>query len=397
MTFIQEVVFSRCSYIQCDEASLPWSDFCVGWLSLSGIIPSCRPDIIPSVSSYAQVMQLILSYHKAGSPSSLPDLLSLLENHRSARATDPRDKVCGFLGLYEEKGTRVYGIVPDYRRTVSETFFDSARRITEHDPTLNILGVPRLVLQCRMDGLPSWAPDWSADVFASSLRTRMIDGAHVYDFDAVSVHETPKHVDIHDKTLELSGNCFDEAIAVEYVADPYFKSDKGSERLRLTAAASIFHTIALGLDWLLVSGELSEKKYPDGQNAFEPFVRTIYLDDFSGLYSAGEVTEYYGNLYIPFYLLSKESKMRSPGLKQVDNSHHTTWRRYLWSTWMPSTSSPFIKLFRTRSLRQSQSPLLPSSSTACHYQRYIKGIIGIQKTFQSRRMRSYALAPSRRR
>ncbi|KAH8777577.1 hypothetical protein F5883DRAFT_639635 [Diaporthe sp. PMI_573] len=145
----------------------------------------------------------------------------------------------------------------------------------------------------------------------------MIDGAHVYDFDAAKVHETPKHVDIHDKTLKLSGNCFDEVIAVGYVADPYFKSDKGSEHLRLTAAASIFHMIALGLDWLLIPGELSEKKYPNGQNAFESFVRTIYLDDFSGLYSADEVTEYYGNLYIPFYLLSKESKMRSPGLSKM--------------------------------------------------------------------------------
>jgi hypothetical protein len=61
----------------------------------------------------------------------------------------------------------------------------------------------------------------------------MIDGTHVYDFDAAKVHEAPKHVDLHGKTLELSGNCFDEAIAVGYVADPYFESDKGSEHLRL--------------------------------------------------------------------------------------------------------------------------------------------------------------------
>lgn len=315
---IQEVVLARQSYIHCGEASLPWLDFCIGWLSLGRIIPGHRPDIVPSVSSYAQVMQLILSYHKMGDSSIQPELLSLLENHRNSRATDPSDKVYGFLGLCEQKGTQIHGFVPDYRRTVSETFFDAAKTIIEHDQILHILGVPREDYQSRMDGLPSWVPDWSTYVFASSLSSRTVDGAYLYSFDAAKVHEVPKHAAVHGKSLELSGRCFDEVVAVGCVADPYFKKDKGSDHLRLIVSASIFHLIALGLDWLLLSGGASGRRYPNGQSAFDAFVRTIYLDDFSGRYSAEEVTEYYRRLYMPFYVLSKDSKIRSPWLSTMN-------------------------------------------------------------------------------
>lgn len=259
-------------------------------------------------------MQLILSYHKMEGSSMPPDLLSLLENHRNSRATDPRDKVYGFLGLCEQKGTQIHGFVPDYRRTVTATFFDAAKKIIEHDPILHILGVPREDSQCCVDGLPSWVPDWSTYAFASSLSSRTVDGAYLYNFDAAQVHEVPKHAAVHGKSLELSGSYFDEVIAIGYVADPYLKQDTASDHLRLMVTASILYLIALGLDWVLLSGAASGREYPNGQSAFDAFVRTIYLDDFSGLYSAEEVTEYYRRFYMPFYVLSKDSKIRSPWL-----------------------------------------------------------------------------------
>ncbi|KAI3323029.1 heterokaryon incompatibility protein-domain-containing protein [Xylariaceae sp. AK1471] len=302
---IQEVTLSRQAYLQCGNSSLPWIDFCVGFLSLNQTFLMYRPDIVPSISSYTQAMQLILSYHKAGASFSDLDFPALLENHRVARTTDARDKIYAFLGLYELKSGRSHNIIPNYRGTVTEIFVNVAKEIVEQSKTLDILGVPRQDSQNRVDGLPSWVPDWSSNNFATSLTCRTIDGSYLFTFDAAKTPEVPAQAKTQDWTLQLCGFCFGEVTEVGYLADLHFKQEDDTSHARLSPVSSTINSIALLRNWLTVSRGLSKRKYPNGQNAFEAFVRTIYLDHFSSSYSVDEAVNYYRCLYDPSYVLGK--------------------------------------------------------------------------------------------
>ncbi|KAK1752747.1 heterokaryon incompatibility protein-domain-containing protein [Echria macrotheca] len=298
---IQEVVLARQAYLHSSDASLPWLEFSVGILALSPVFLSFRPDILPSVSSYAQTVQLILSYHKAGASSTNLNLLALLENHRVAQASDARDKVYAFLGLYEElTGQYCHGIVANYHCTPREAYIAAARNIIAQTRNLDILGVPRQPLDRRMSELPSWVPDWSAYDLASSLSYRTIDSVYLFHFDAASVSTTSAHAVFKGNTLELSGFCFDEVTKVGDLADIFLKEGCEPDSPKVSTPASAVQTASLFMNWLSISDSLvSGRKYPNGEDVFDAFIRTIFLDHFHGDYTMQQAAETYRRVYIP--------------------------------------------------------------------------------------------------
>ncbi|KAI0147650.1 hypothetical protein GGR57DRAFT_476246 [Xylariaceae sp. FL1272] len=95
-----------------------------------------------------------LSSTQAGKPD-----LELLQLLRTSRASDPRDKVYAVIGLAKHEIAR--SIIPDYspRNTASQLFIDVASRFIQ-------AGFGAEVLSCagldqRLEGLPSWVPDWT--------------------------------------------------------------------------------------------------------------------------------------------------------------------------------------------------------------------------------------------
>lgn len=58
-----------------------------------------------------------------------------------------------------------------------------------------------------------------------------------------------------------------------------------------------------------------------------------------------------------FFLLHQPTFMCSKTIY----ARFTKWSKYPWSTWMPGTYSPSVKLFRTHSPHQSPNPLMPRS------------------------------------
>ncbi|KAI1410259.1 hypothetical protein F5Y13DRAFT_168033 [Hypoxylon sp. FL1857] len=311
---IQEVVLAQRAYLHCDDSSIPFADFCVGltYLSLTAMLR--RPDMIPSVSAYVQATQLIMSYHKAGGLNRDIDLLALLENHRVARASDARDKVYGFLGLYELATGRQHTISADYHRTAAEVFIEAAKEIIHHSDTLDILGVPRQDPQHRMIGLPSWVPDWSAYEFGSSLSLRAPDGTYMFNFDASRVVRATKAVTIRGNTLGLNGYCFDEVAKVGNVMDPHLHQD-GPDHLRIVPGSMALHVLATIISWFKLAGAFSSESYPTGEDRFDAVVRTIFLGHFIGGNSREVTTRFFRQLLVPLYALSNSgSEDSAPSL-----------------------------------------------------------------------------------
>ena len=88
-------------------------------------------------------------------------LLSILSNFRDLEATDPRDKIFAFLNLAEDD----LGLAPNYYADAREVFTQAAKAMIRKRLALARLSVLSHVQDAsdtRIQGLPSWVPDFSA-------------------------------------------------------------------------------------------------------------------------------------------------------------------------------------------------------------------------------------------
>ncbi|KAN0113315.1 HET domain containing protein [Hyaloscypha variabilis] len=84
-------------------------------------------------------------------------LLSVMEARRACLASDSRDRVFAHLGLAEH-----LNLTPDYRITSQQVFEAFAERHISTTNSLDIFSyVEDIELDQRMQGLPTWAPDWT--------------------------------------------------------------------------------------------------------------------------------------------------------------------------------------------------------------------------------------------
>jgi hypothetical protein len=227
---------------------------------------------------------LIITYHcfTDGEATAL-DFATLLENHRTVGATDPRDKAYALLGLSELVEDRKHGIIPDYNLQVTELFEKVAKTILEKSSTLDLLGVSRIVSRQPVGVLPSWVPDWGVWDFANSLCFRNVQGQYVFAFDAATTSSIPKHLVVKEHTLELSGHTFDRICKVGRPVDP-FPETEDFDQFRIRLSPLVRFLILILNDWSLVARNLSGRKYPTGERITDAFVKTIFLGDVPDLY-----------------------------------------------------------------------------------------------------------------
>jgi hypothetical protein len=101
------------------------------------------------IGSRRRYQKQTATYH-----SSLMELLSLFSN--SLKATDPRDRIYGILGLAPDK--KELDIKVDYKKEVHEVYTEVAKTLLTHNYTdiLSWCQFPK-----GQPGLPSWVPDFS--------------------------------------------------------------------------------------------------------------------------------------------------------------------------------------------------------------------------------------------
>ncbi|KAG5801029.1 hypothetical protein H9Q74_013970 [Fusarium xylarioides] len=150
-------------------------------------------------------------------------LLSVLSDFRELEATDPRDKIFAFLNLAEDG----LGLQPDYSADVKEVFIQATKtmidkRIGSH---LAVLSHVQDLSDTRIQGLPSWVPDFSARLG----RVPFDQGGHDDRFCAgthqdIDYDDWVIHIDPDDK-LSVKGIKVDTvSISTELNQDPVIQA-----------------------------------------------------------------------------------------------------------------------------------------------------------------------------
>ncbi|KAL8911108.1 MAG: hypothetical protein Q9172_007730 [Xanthocarpia lactea] len=99
-------------------------------------------------------------HHRNFPRSSEQALLPLLCEIRYLEVTDPRDKVYGILSIAND--AEKLGILPDYSASTAACYIDTARKLITKNQSLDVLICKETLRQ--IDGLPTWAPDWSCSM-----------------------------------------------------------------------------------------------------------------------------------------------------------------------------------------------------------------------------------------
>ncbi|KAF4436703.1 heterokaryon incompatibility (het-6OR allele) [Fusarium acutatum] len=150
-------------------------------------------------------------------------LLSVLSDFRELEATDPRDKIFAFLNLAEDG----LALQPDYSADVKEVFIQATKtmidkRIGSH---LAVLSHVQDLSDTRVQGLPSWVPDFSARLG----RVPFDQGGHDDRFCAGTHHDIDYddwviHIDPDDK-LSVKGIKVDTVtVSTELNHDPVIQA-----------------------------------------------------------------------------------------------------------------------------------------------------------------------------
>jgi hypothetical protein len=195
---VQEFLLARSVQIQCGTRRLSWDQFCV-LVDGSGTRSFFQNNRVyyheyQSLRRARELRSLRTSNSivnktrdlRSGDPRNnhlgrATDLLSLIYNFRSQRATEPRDKVFAFLGLAEDnREFRLFK--PDYGRHISYLSIDLARQHIHHSRTLSVLSLAECTRKSPQpsesgsrksdDYIPTWCPSFMSNDVYDGLQWR---------------------------------------------------------------------------------------------------------------------------------------------------------------------------------------------------------------------------------
>ncbi|KIX97622.1 uncharacterized protein Z520_06400 [Fonsecaea multimorphosa CBS 102226] len=152
---IQEISLARQARVFSGSASCGWSQLELAARYIDDHSLTMLVDVDPS-----QVIRLARLKAAASHPGT--SVLEILQESRSSKSTDPRDKIFGLLGLIPSFNL----INPDYNMATHAVHTAFAAKLIETRQSLDILNYTEIwgdyaLPVDLLDKTPSWAPNWS--------------------------------------------------------------------------------------------------------------------------------------------------------------------------------------------------------------------------------------------
>lgn len=155
---LQELVLARDPWVQCGKLRLRWGrifDFLYPTAQPQGSSTSREDNTLSGMQKFRNL------YHASlFSETPKPDLLDLALSRRGLGVSDGRDMIFAHLGLASDPPD--HRIAVDYKKSYMRVYEDFALYVMEkfdiNHITCHIEDIPP---EQRMQGLPSWVPDWT--------------------------------------------------------------------------------------------------------------------------------------------------------------------------------------------------------------------------------------------
>jgi hypothetical protein len=214
---IQEVILSRDVDMLCGKAKLCWKQLSKAHVKLYSHLAEhygCQATLCPEcLRGFSLFMYRMASFafcQAALNVENGVDMLELLMRYRASKATDPRDRIYGLLGLTHERQAKRFVI--DYDGTIEELYRKTVIDDIELIGTLRSISFTSENSESSLD-LPTWVPDWSSDVkdeLAGFNRFRMYD---LFNASNSILSNGPALV-IHNHILAVLGIQFDKILQI---------------------------------------------------------------------------------------------------------------------------------------------------------------------------------------
>ncbi|KAK1714116.1 HET domain-containing protein [Colletotrichum acutatum] len=154
----QELVLSRDPWVQCGSRRIRWREFCAFFLDGRGQGSS------PRVQNDGERRRVLADMNASWASQSRLPLHRAVKARRGLGATNPADFVYATFGIISDLETVEQYLKIDYNMSVGRTFGKVAQYMFYE------LGIEQMVFHVddapaskRVDGLPSWAPDWNLE------------------------------------------------------------------------------------------------------------------------------------------------------------------------------------------------------------------------------------------
>jgi len=175
-----------------------------------------RDDSLRSVWGMSSLRQRIFR-EKGGSKPMAPQLtlLEAIEASRDRKASDPRDKIIGLLGLIGDRKQEL-GLVLEYGMTVEEVYRSAFAAALREQGDLDGFGLLSEMPKARNPGLPSWVPDFQLHSDTIGEHISSLSGLYprgLYNASSVPRDSTRKkfiRTKSDDSILVLRGVLFDQ-------------------------------------------------------------------------------------------------------------------------------------------------------------------------------------------
>ncbi|KAF2444570.1 HET-domain-containing protein [Karstenula rhodostoma CBS 690.94] len=185
---VQEVCVSTAVTMICGLGTMSWNDLSSGYvvaMGAGGMLASvgstswmsCCVGLYELKSAFDRMQQQTkTSAGISANPASLQGFFRTIDMFQMTRTTEtfrvsvPHDKIYGIVGLVDlhpdEEGL---SIVPNYELSVVECYKNAALTIMKQSGSSRLLEevVFHWVTDRRLEGLPSWVPDWGYDASSS--------------------------------------------------------------------------------------------------------------------------------------------------------------------------------------------------------------------------------------
>jgi hypothetical protein len=277
------------------------------------------------------------------------DLLSLLWRFRPLEASDKRDKIFALLGLVTDWQDSP-AMLPDYQMDARTTFAQTAANTIRRAKSLTVLAgdLDAVLNRKRVEGLASWAMDWSLPCLPVEIDRVSSLGL----YNASGGHTSPVRLHQQHSVLEASGSYVDYVIAVGEVS----RHNQISE------------TLAAIRSWKLETQRHEQLRslYPTGCTYDEAFWRTLIADIVH--------TSDTGDLGGPRKHNDSASYRRATG---EDFEAYRAWR--MWSRCISRDTLSRSATFSQRDLNDGISSIHYALKTATTSRRFLitaKGYIG---------------------